>query len=51
MTLFEQAKLPPMVSVCKGRYVFEPGGNHPASAPADERPARRRSPAIRERRA
>ncbi|HYJ58763.1 MAG TPA: murein L,D-transpeptidase family protein [Methyloceanibacter sp.] len=28
--LFEQAKLPPLVSVCKGRYMFEPGGNQPA---------------------
>jgi murein L,D-transpeptidase YafK len=28
--LFEQAKLPPLVSVCKGRYMFEPGGNQPS---------------------
>jgi murein L,D-transpeptidase YafK len=35
--LFEQAKLPPLVSVCKGRYMFEPGGNQPAAPLVEER--------------
>jgi murein L,D-transpeptidase YafK len=35
--LFEQAKVPPAVSVCNGRYVFEPGSNEAAAALIEER--------------
>jgi murein L,D-transpeptidase YafK len=35
--LFEQAKVPPVVSVCNGRYVFEPGRNEPAAPMVEER--------------
>ncbi len=35
--LFEQAKQPPLVSVCKGRYMFEPGGNQAAAPLVEER--------------
>jgi murein L,D-transpeptidase YafK len=35
--LFEQSKVPPVVSVCKGRYVFEPGSNEAAAPMVEER--------------
>jgi murein L,D-transpeptidase YafK len=35
--LFEQAKVPPLVSVCKGRYVFQPGSGETAAPLVEER--------------
>jgi murein L,D-transpeptidase YafK len=35
--LFEQSRLPPMVSVCKGGYVFEAGSTETVSRPVEER--------------
>jgi murein L,D-transpeptidase YafK len=35
--LFEQNHIPPMVSVCKGHYVFEPGTGATVSQPVEER--------------
>jgi murein L,D-transpeptidase YafK len=35
--LFEQAKVPPLVSVCKGRYVFAPGSSEAAAPLVEER--------------
>jgi murein L,D-transpeptidase YafK len=35
--LFEQSHIPPVVSVCKGHYVFEPGTEASANTTVDER--------------
>ncbi len=35
--LFEASHLPPMVSVCNGRYVFEPGSSETVARPVEER--------------
>lgn len=35
--LFEQSHVPPVVSVCKGHYVFEPGTAETMSQPVEER--------------
>ena len=35
--LFDQSHIPPVVSVCKGRYVFEAGSLHSVSPPVEER--------------
>ena len=35
--LFEQSRVPPMVSVCKGRYAVEAGSTEPASEPVEAR--------------
>ena len=35
--LFETCHVPPVVSVCKGRYVFEPGGTETVGRPVEER--------------
>jgi murein L,D-transpeptidase YafK len=35
--LFEASKAPPVVSVCNGRYVFEPGSLDTVSQPVEER--------------
>ena len=35
--LFEQSRLPPVVSVCQGRYVFAPGGLGTVGGPVEER--------------
>jgi murein L,D-transpeptidase YafK len=35
--MFETSRLPPMVSVCKGRYVFEAGSTETVSQPVEER--------------
>jgi murein L,D-transpeptidase YafK len=35
--LFEASHLPPVVSVCKGRYVFEPGSTETVARPVEER--------------
>jgi murein L,D-transpeptidase YafK len=35
--LFEQSRVPPMVSVCKGRYAFEAGSTETASQPVEAR--------------
>jgi murein L,D-transpeptidase YafK len=45
--LFEQSRVPPVVSVCKGRYVFEAGSLDRASQPAEER-CPRKLPAVSE---
>jgi murein L,D-transpeptidase YafK len=35
--LFERSRLPPLVSVCKGRYVFEAGSTETVSQPVENR--------------
>ena len=35
--LFEPSRLPPVVSVCKGRYVFEAGSTETVNQPVEER--------------
>ena len=35
--LFEQSRLPPVVSVCQGRYVFAPGSVETVGGPIEER--------------
>ncbi len=35
--MFEARHLPPVVSVCKGRYVFEPGSTETVGRPVEER--------------
>ena len=35
--LFERSRIPPVVSVCEGHYVFEPGTMATANAPVEER--------------
>jgi murein L,D-transpeptidase YafK len=35
--LFERSHIPPLVSVCNGHYVFEPGAMATANAPVEER--------------
>jgi murein L,D-transpeptidase YafK len=35
--LFEASHLPPVVSVCNGRYVFEPGSSETVTRPVEER--------------
>jgi murein L,D-transpeptidase YafK len=35
--LFERSHVPPVVSVCKGHYMFEPGARPTANAPVEER--------------
>ena len=35
--LFEQSRVPPVVSVCKGRYVFKAGSLGRVSPPVEER--------------
>ena len=35
--LFDQSHIPPVVSVCKGRYVFQAGSLHSVSPPVEER--------------
>ena len=35
--IFEQSRVPPVVSVCKGRYVFEAGSLDRVSQPVEER--------------
>jgi murein L,D-transpeptidase YafK len=35
--MFESARLPPVVSVCNGRYVFEPGTSATISSVLEER--------------
>ncbi|HEX9754047.1 MAG TPA: hypothetical protein VGA46_11485, partial [Methyloceanibacter sp.] len=34
--LFETSRLPPLVSVCKGRYVFEAGSTETVNQPVEE---------------
>ena len=47
--LFEKDRVPPVVSVCEGRYVFEPGSRESRSKARSRSVVHRTSPAIRER--